>query len=118
MEAEDGTSLGIEQFLTLLVHLAFFRENPRYTPALPGAPKLTQETVPVVQCVTSLLNDFLPKMKKGEQNEFRMVRARGAPPPSLLAGAGPSARSLPPGSSARPAAPDCRPRAAALVSCS
>jgi glucan phosphorylase len=54
LDSEDGTSLGVEQFLTLLINLAFYRENPRYTPQLPGAPKMTQETVPLLQCVTKL----------------------------------------------------------------
>ena len=65
----------MDQFLTFLVHLAFFRENPRYMPELTGAPKLTQETVPVLQCVTNMIDKFLPKMRKGEQEEFRQVRA-------------------------------------------
>ena len=73
LDAEDGTSLGIEQFLTLLVHLAFYRDNPRYAPQLTGAPKLTQETVPVLQTVNNMIGQFLPKMRKGDQAEFRMV---------------------------------------------
>ena len=63
------------QFLTLVVNLAFFRENPRYTPYLEGAPKLTQETVPLLQCVKNLLNDAMPRMRTGDTASFREVRA-------------------------------------------
>ena len=73
LDSEDGTSLGVEQFLTLLINLAFYRENPRYTPQLPGAPKMTQETVPLLQCVTNMMTEFLPKMKTGNKTEFTAV---------------------------------------------
>ena len=36
LDSEDGTSLGVEQFLTLLINLAFYRENPRYTHTFAG----------------------------------------------------------------------------------
>ena len=73
LESEDGTSLGIEQFLTLLVNLAFYRDNPRYVPHMAGAPKMTQETVPLLQCVQNMMTEFLPKMKTGITEEFRQV---------------------------------------------
>ena len=88
LESEDGTSLGIEQFLTLLVHLAFFRDNPRFTPVLAGAPKLQsdmRETVPVLQCVTNMITEFLPKMRKGDTAEFRQVVKGDAEAAAVLA---------------------------------
>ena len=83
----------MDQFLTFLVHLAFFRENPRYMPELTGAPKLTQETVPLLQCVKNMLSDALPRMRTGDPMEYRKVGVRacdvlrkrcggGGPPPS------------------------------------
>ena len=98
LEAEDGTSLGIEQFLTLLVHLAFYRDNPRYAPQMAGAPKMTQETVPVLQTVQNLMNEFLPKMKQGTQKEFSMVlkgARRGGGRPTLTPPSPPSPPSHP-----------------------
>ena len=58
-------------FVTLLVHLAFNRENPRYSAQLAGAPKLTQETVPVLQCVKNLFGDSLQRMRTGDVKDFR-----------------------------------------------
>ena len=48
-------------------------ENPRYAPQMEGAPKLTQETVPILQCIKNMLNDSVPRMRKGDQDEFRQV---------------------------------------------
>ena len=74
LESPDLGQLSISQFLTLLINLAFYRENPRYTPQLEGAPKLTQTTVPLLQCIKNMLNDAMPKMRKGDNDDFRMVR--------------------------------------------
>ena len=73
----DSLSLGIEQFFTLLVHLAFARDNPRYASGkdvgFPGDKTTKDPQVPVLQCVENLMNSFLPKMHKGNQKEFQMV---------------------------------------------
>ena len=74
LESADLGSLTMAGFLTLLINLAFYRENPRYTPQLEGAPKLTQTTVPLLQCVKNLVNDNLPKMRTGDTASFRLVR--------------------------------------------
>ena len=66
LESEDLAALSMSDFLTLLVHLAFFRENPRYAAQMEGAPKLTQETVPLLQCVKNMLSEAMPKMRTGE----------------------------------------------------
>ena len=61
--AQDETlSIGVEQFLTLFVHLGFCRDNPRYVFSKESAKK--EETVPVLQCVQNLVNEFLPRMQK------------------------------------------------------
>lgn len=46
----ETVDLGMENFLTLLVTLAFCRDNPRYVFAKESASK-KEETVPVIQCV-------------------------------------------------------------------
>ena len=46
----ETVDLGMENFLTLLVTLAFCRDNPRYVFAKESAGK-KEETVPVIQCV-------------------------------------------------------------------
>ena len=66
-------SLGIELFITLLINVAFYRDNPRYVMQMAGAPKMSQETVPLLQCVQNMFNEFLPKMKTGTAGEFTMV---------------------------------------------
>ena len=58
---DETLSLGIEQFITLLVHLAFGRDNPRYV-AAKGSKK--EETVPVLQCVQNMMNEFVPRMRQ------------------------------------------------------
>ena len=73
LESTDLASLGMANFLTLLVHLAFFRENPRYTAQLEGAPKLTQETVPLLQCVKNMLQESMPRMRTGDSAIFRKM---------------------------------------------
>ena len=45
---DETLSLGVEQFITLMVHLAFGRDNPRYVAAKESK---KEETVPVLQCV-------------------------------------------------------------------
>jgi hypothetical protein len=60
----------MENFLTLLVTLAFCRDNPRYVFAKESAGK-KEETVPVIQCVQMIMNEFLPRMDKGTNIEFR-----------------------------------------------
>lgn len=46
----ETVDLGMENFLTLLIALAFCRDNPRYQLAKESAGK-KEETVPVIQCV-------------------------------------------------------------------
>ena len=84
LDAADAGSLSLAPFLTLLVNLAFYRENPRYTPPLAGAPKLTQETVPLLQCVKTLFNDTVPRMRTGNIAEFRMMLKADADVQSVL----------------------------------
>ena len=67
---DETLSLGVEQFLTLMIRLAFGRDNPRYVAAKESK---KEETVPVLQCVQNLMNEFLPRMHKGNQKEFQMV---------------------------------------------
>ena len=67
---DETLSLGVEQFITLMVHLAFGRDNPRYVAAKESK---KEETVPVLQCVQNLMNEFLPRMHKGNSAEFRSV---------------------------------------------
>ena len=66
----ETVDLGMENFLTLLVTLAFCRDNPRYVFAKESAGK-KEETVPVIQCVQMIMNEFLPRMDKGTNIEFR-----------------------------------------------
>ena len=66
--ADETLSLGIEQFLTLMIRLAFGRDNPRYVAAKESK---KEETVPVLQCVQNMMNEFLPRMHKGNAAEFR-----------------------------------------------
>jgi hypothetical protein len=73
LDQEEGTTLRMDQFLSFLVALAFYRENPRFTPYMEGAPKLTVETVPLLQTVQSFVKTFVPKMRKGEQAELRQI---------------------------------------------
>ena len=73
----DSLSLGVEQFFTLLVHLAFARDNPRFYSGkdigFPGDTSVKPPQVPVLQCVQNLMSDYLPKMRKGNAAEFRQV---------------------------------------------
>ena len=68
--ADDTLSIGVEQFLTLMIRLAFGRDNPRYVAAKESK---KEETVPVLQCVQNMMNEFLPRMHKGNAAEFRAV---------------------------------------------
>ena len=70
---DETLSLGVEQFITLMVHLAFGRDNPRYVAAKESK---KEETVPVLQCVQNLMNEFLPRMHKGNSAEFRSAQGR------------------------------------------
>ena len=67
---DETLSLGVEQFLTLMIRLAFGRDNPRYVAAKESK---KEETVPVLQCVQNLMNEFLPRMHKGNASEFRVA---------------------------------------------
>ena len=67
---DETLSLGVEQFLTLMIKLAFGRDNPRYVAAKESK---KEETVPVLQCVQNLMNEFLPRMQKGNAEEFRVA---------------------------------------------
>ena len=53
--------LTLNQLLTVLIHLTFFRHNVRYS-HLKDGPKEVQ--VPVVQCMRELLFETLPKLKR------------------------------------------------------
>jgi len=64
--------LRLHQFISLLVNLAFLRENPRFASTKESA-KAKEETVPVLQAVQNMLNDFLPKMQTSNAAEFRVV---------------------------------------------
>ena len=64
-------SLGIEQFITLMVHLVFGRDNKRYV----AAKESKKEETVVLQCVQNLMNEFLPRMHKGNQAESTSLRA-------------------------------------------
>ena len=79
---DETLSLGIEQFITLMVHLAFGRDNPRYVAAKESK---KEETVPVLQCVQNLMNEFLPRMHKGNAPEFRSVLKGDAEAQSVIA---------------------------------
>ena len=67
---DETLSLGVEQFITLMVHLAFGRDNPRYVAAKESK---KEETVPVLQCVQNLMNEFLPRMHQGNAAELRVA---------------------------------------------
>ena len=67
---DETLSLGVEQFLTLMIRLAFGRDNPRYVAAKESK---KEETVPVLQCVQNMMNEFLPRMHKGNAVEFRVA---------------------------------------------
>ena len=75
--ADETLSLGVEQFFTLLVHLAFCRDNPRFAQGkdvgFAGDTSVKPPQVPVLQSVQNMLNEFLPRMHKGNQKEFQMV---------------------------------------------
>ena len=40
---------------------------------LEGAPKLSQTVVPLLQCLKNMLNESMPRMRKGDTEEFRMM---------------------------------------------
>ena len=65
-----------------MVHLAFGRDNPRYVAAKESK---KEETVPVLQCVQNLMNEFLPRMHKGNQAEFRSVLKADSEAQSVIA---------------------------------
>ena len=79
---DETLSLGVEQFITLMVHLAFGRDNPRYVAAKESK---KEETVPVLQCVQNLMNEFLPRMHKGNSAEFRSVLKGDSEAQSVIA---------------------------------
>lgn len=66
------TELQLHQFVSLLVNLAFLRENPRFASSKDTS-KLKEETVPVLQCVQNMLNEFLPRMSTGNAADFKTV---------------------------------------------
>ena len=84
----ESLSLGVEQFFTMLVHLAFARDNPRFYAGkdvgFPGDKSVKGPQVPVLQAVTNLMNEFLPKMHKGNQKEFQMVLKGDADAQSVI----------------------------------
>ena len=65
-----------------MMHLAFGRDNPRYVAAKESK---KEETVPVLQCVQNLMNEFLPRMHKGNAAEFRSVLKGDAEAQSVIA---------------------------------
>ena len=65
-----------------MVHLAFGRDNPRYVAAKESK---KEETVPVLQCVQNLMNEFLPRMHKGNQAEFRTLLKNDTEAQSVIA---------------------------------
>ena len=81
-QQDETLSLGVEQFSTLMVHLAFGRDYPRYVAAKESK---KEETVPVLQCVQNLMNEFLPRMHKGNQAEFRQVLKADSEAQSVIA---------------------------------
>ena len=67
------TELQLHQFISLLINLAFLRENPRFVMSKDPA-KVKEETVPVLQCAQNMLNEYLPRMQTGNAAEFTQVR--------------------------------------------
>ena len=80
--ADETVSLGMDQFLSLMIRLAFGRDNPRYVAAKESK---KEETVPVLQCVQNMMNEFLPRMHKGNQGEFRQVLKADSEAQSVIA---------------------------------
>lgn len=73
MPNPELAELRLHEFISLLVNVAFLRDNPRFV--LSKDPnKMKEETVPVLQCVQNMVNEHLPRMQTGDAAAFVTVR--------------------------------------------
>ena len=74
--------VNIAQFCTLLVNLAFFKENPKYVHATDKDKKSLQTAV--VKCLTSFLSDTLPRLQSDNTQEMRDKLAGSEPVQDII----------------------------------